>query len=101
MSPEPEREKIEQPYYFTQSDLLHRYPDLLPPKIAWQEMMERKEILSSRVLLSILRKAEEFLINEPGPNRERRRTLAPLWFGYWEKLIREKIGQREKITRAV
>lgn len=61
MSLKPEEENREPPYYFTQKDLLHKYPDLLPSNSSWPEMMERKEILSSRVLLSILRKAEEFL----------------------------------------
>lgn len=96
MSQRPEEENREPPYYFTQKDLLHRYPDLLPSNSSWPEMMERKEIFSPKILFAILQQAKEFLMNEPGLYKTDRQNLAPLWFDYWEELIKEKIGQREK-----
>jgi len=85
--------------YLTQKDLLRKYPDLLPKDCTWQRMLEKEEILAPSVLLKILTRAEQFLVETPGPNWELRHLLAPRWFGYWQELIWKK--EKDYPKRAV
>jgi len=72
-------ERTEQYLYSFESDAL--------PNIGWQEMLDNRIVFASKNVITALSEAEQLLITHPGPNLERRKILAPEWFGYWKKLL--------------
>ena len=57
------------------------------PEISWQEMFQEKKTFSPGLVLNALREAELYLTTAPGSNLERRKVLAPEWFGHWKDLL--------------
>ncbi|KKQ43008.1 MAG: hypothetical protein US60_C0009G0011 [Microgenomates group bacterium GW2011_GWC1_37_8] len=57
------------------------------PRVDWQEMLDNRVVFAPQNILAALKEAEQLLVSHPGPNLERRKVLAPEWFGYWKDLI--------------
>lgn len=67
--------------YFTHFESKHM------PKITWQEMVENRVVIAPEMVTKALKEAEHLLTTSPGPNLDRRKILAPQWFGYWQTLL--------------
>lgn len=77
------------PRYFTQHDLLKRYPDLLPRGVAWPEMIGQGKAYSPAVVRRALSQASVFLSTEPGPHLSERQVMAEDMFPYWDCFLRK------------
>ena len=66
---------------------LHSFESEALPTITWQEILDKGIVFAPDNVLTTLKEAEELLITHPGPNLERRKVLAPEWFGYWKNLL--------------
>ncbi|MCJ7827651.1 hypothetical protein MUP65_00690, partial [Patescibacteria group bacterium] len=82
-----EEELAFDPKYFTQADLLEKYPDLLPKELGWAEMVQRRVVYSRAVLPRVFSCAQEFLEETPGPNQPARAASARQMFRYWQGLV--------------
>jgi len=69
---------------------LHSFESDVLPQITWQKMLDNKLVIAPQIVLSALTEAEQLLVTHPGPNLERRKILAPEWFGYWKNLLEAK-----------
>ncbi|KKR30838.1 hypothetical protein A2715_01920 [Candidatus Woesebacteria bacterium RIFCSPHIGHO2_01_FULL_39_32] len=72
-------ERTEQYFHSFDSDAL--------PSVDWQEMLDKRVVFAPQNILAALKEAEQLLVSHPGPNLERRKVLAPEWFGYWKDLL--------------
>jgi hypothetical protein len=78
-----------------ESRYLHSFESEHISPISWVEMLDRGVVLAPHKVLLALEQAEKFLVTTPGPNLQRRKVLAPEWFGYWKRKLENQDVESE------